>query len=665
MNSANNPTVTNGHNSSAMARLINQVERNYNANALQPTVINELLMTPASLAYENEEESAEEPEFEIKSIDDYSITEDEDMKFIVIPEGTLLYNAVRIPEIPPEDDYDYEEKMYERTMKEWMGTYPMKHNIRVEGNQMFVDLCVDKSAQKFFYSNPAGCPALKNVTQGHFNHVNVFQTTHEMRLAILMSPSDHHRSTGPYHPDKIQCNHLPVDVCACTVQESNYNIQICPHLHHYDTCLTPEFLNRQQADGHIAIAKGDSYTDRMRRFDNYIDYYFDVLGEAPAGDPLTNSFIKTTNRALFDVGRSVDIREPIPPDFPNLSVLTGFPELVLHLYGTQWFNEADSINAICTIDLPDGHDLTDRLYALAEYTMADNESGEVSLPLNEHTQIISPMKLIGHSNPAMWLNFESKNRLYLPQRILMEADELDDLDHMYINLLNAFAHGDHQFYFDTRTGFLINDHGDQNNVQNRTQLITREGTGITFKNSCTYYGLDGQSDFIKSAQSRKSPVNEFWRRDHDRLIDLFDPRPPYEVQPANINLLQRGGFVRNNKMTRRNIRRNNISSKKNTKTIRRNNKITLRNNKTNKANNKKLNIRNNKTQRINRNLKKMQMQRKNLKTKTILTRFTPKPLSDEKRRAIEAVLAMPYERPQGPHSVTKKALALTDALMMD
>ncbi len=595
-------------------------------------------------------------------IDNFSITTAEDMQFIIIPKGTLLYNAITIPEPIVIENPNFERRAYDRVMKEFMGVFPMKYDIRVEDNQMFVEFCIDKSAQKFFYSNPAGCPALGHVTLGSFNHINILQTTRDMKLVILMSPSAHHRRTGPDHNDKMQCDELPNDVCDCT---RNFNAR-CPYLHHYDVCLTPEFLNRNGADGHIAIAREDSYGQRLKPFDEIINnFHFNDDTDAPNGDPLTNGFIWSRNRTLFDVGRSVDIREP-SADFPDLDVITGFPELVLHLYGTNWFNQTNNYRITYPIVLPPGHDLRVRLIILKQFLIWHNENNQAFM--NMHGNIASPFKLIGHVNPYRWLNFESFTRLPLPIRIQNNRaltdiyDEYDmlELHYMYLNLLNAMAHGDHNFYFDTRTGFLINDNNNQDEIHNQTLLITRDHMGVTFKDSCLFYGRPGQNDFIKSVQSRKSARNQFWRHGYDRLIDLYDPIPPYEINPVNIDFVIFGGSKYRRKNTRRNIRKN---MRKNN---RKNNRSTRRNKKLNRISyiNKQTNLNSGKMEQTTN--KGTKIQTNSSKTKVIIyPPFIPKPISNEQLRAVDDALAMPYEKPRSPNSVTKKALAITDALLMD
>ncbi len=414
--------------------------------------------------------------------DSYKLERVENMLIMTIPKGTLLYNSHTMDKAMTETS----------ALKMYGGTLPMSTTAKVEGDELVLESCIDQFSGKFFYSNPAGGPGLGSVTTGEFNICNVFETKRPMRFAVLMTPSNLHRKVGE-HPDKVICSDLPVDVCDCTStepeNENNYNENnydpyyenyyggavrqragkqhagkqhsvrkrvdkqhaakkravrqpaakqravrqhggelICPYAFDYDVCLKPEFLHRLQLDGHIAIAGEDSYEERMAPFESRILF-----------ESAYDKEYKKLTRILYNGGRSVDDRTEY-----GAPVYTGFPELVIQIFGTDWYGSHKSKDSTHRIPLTPGHTLESRIKIISKYLLDYNYD---VLP---DIEFKTPLRLLGIST-AFGGYFDLVNG----GNKALGFPTASAIDTFYLHFLKNYFDGSLRFYFDTRNGFLI------------------------------------------------------------------------------------------------------------------------------------------------------------------------------------------------------------------
>lgn len=390
---------------------------------------------------------------------------------MTIPRGTLLYNSYTIKET--------DTPTLEYTLKLMSGLLPFNTNISVsDASGITLRGCVDKLQQKFFYSNPVGGPALGSVTKGTFNIMGVFEATRDMRFAVLMTPGEYHRLSGE-HPSKMSCDQLDMSACRCSTynpvegytsgefSEGSYkgwatstrggrkkkvSRNRCKYGHHYDVCLKPEFLHKHRLDGHIALAGEDSYERRMEPYDEKFlsTLEFDVE-------------YRKLNRRLFDNGSSADIR---PPDDEHNTIMhvNGFPELVIHIFGTDWYDTKESIEFTHNIPMPIGHTREDCVMALMKLLIDLNNGVGPDLGFT------TPLKRVGISTTKKWRNLLNGTE---------EGRKYDAAEHIinnfYINILDSFVRGDMRFYFDIRNGFLIREGSAAPN------LIMEDGRVLSFK----------------------------------------------------------------------------------------------------------------------------------------------------------------------------------------
>jgi hypothetical protein len=437
---------------------------------------------------------------------------------MTIPRGTLLYNSYTIKEadIPT----------LEYTMKLMPGLLPFGTNISVsDTGGITIRGCIDKLQQKFFYSNPAGGPALGSVTKGAFNIMGVFEATRDMRFAVLMTPGKYHRLSGE-HPSKMPCDQLDMSSCRCSAynpmdgyttgefSEGKYkgwssstiggrkkkvSRPRCKYGHYYDVCLTPEFLHEHRLDGHIALAGEDSYEMRMKPYDEKFlnTLEFDVE-------------YRKLNRSLFDSGSSADIR---PPDDEHNTIMhiNGFPELVIHMFGTEWYDKKESIEFTYNIPMPVGHTQEDCVAALMKL-LVDLNNG-----VGPDLGFTSPLKSIGISTTKKWRNLLNGTE---------EGRKYDAAEHIinnfYINILDSFVRGDMRFYFDIRNGFLIREGSASPN------LNMEDGRVLSFKNVSTR-GTDVTA--FESSSDIRAEGGIWWAK--DCLMPFIDTTGWYEWNNNN------------------------------------------------------------------------------------------------------------------------------------
>ncbi len=394
--------------------------------------------------------------------DKFKLEEKEDILIMTIPKGTLLYNSHTVDKPLSETN----------TTKMYGGTLPMSTSVKVEGDELVIESCIDQFSNKFFYSNPVGGPALGGIASD-FNVCNVFETKREMRFAVLMTPSHFHRQLGD-HPHKLKCSELPADVCECTSIETennngnnnDYNNSNnngknswnsgknswnsngsnkggarkrtfrkqsggklrCPYAFHYDVCLKPEFLQRLQLDGHIAIASKDSYDERMKSYETRILY-----------DTNYDKEYKKLTRILFNGGLSADDRSEYgKPEY------TGLPELVIQIFGTDWYGPQKSKRSTYRIPLPPGHTPESRIKILSKFLLDYNYD---VLP---DIEFKTPLRLLGISTA-----FHGYFDLVNGGNKALGFPTASAIDTFYLQFLKNYLDGSLRFYFDTRNGFLI------------------------------------------------------------------------------------------------------------------------------------------------------------------------------------------------------------------
>lgn len=434
----------------------------------------------------------------------FGIIRNVDIPILTIPKGTLLYNCYTVE--------DSANKL-KNTLNLMAGILPFNTTVEPSGNTINIKGCIDKLQQKFFYSTPAGGPALGSVTGAIFNTMGVFETKREMRFALLMTPSDFHRLSGKENPSKIPCSKLEKSDCKCGVtgtigisrgggynsndsnysnyysnDNNNYNYSRhksnCKYGHSYDVCIKSEYLKEHNLDGHIAIAKDDSYNTRMKHFDDRFRTSLDY-----------NIEYRKLNRILFDGGVSKDIR---PPDAENPTTLAidGFPELVIHMFQTDWYDKKDTIIFNHSIPVPttsaNGISTEDeQVEALTNFLLDVNNGDDMGLEFE------SPMRLIALSTSEKWRNIQSG---YTFDKIY--SGKKGTINNFYINVLEAYIRGDIRFYFDARTGFLVWEGSAAPRIYWKDDLSDVQ----TFMEVSTSYsnGVIGKTVLEKSYMTRKN-----------------------------------------------------------------------------------------------------------------------------------------------------------------
>jgi ankyrin repeat protein len=529
----------------------------------------------------------------------YNIVIENDMPMIIIPKGTLLYHGFFNDGTAPIET---------QTIKLLSGIVPLGTSVDISGNDMTLRGCIDQFSLRYFYSNPAGGPALGSVTQGTFNSFIVYETRREMRVAILMSPSNFHRLVG-YHPHKGRCHEIiTTKQCECTRKNTS-----CSYANPYDVCINPMFLHKHNLDGHIAIAQHDSYERKLKRYDktfteSYTNTNFDTYAKI--------------NRILFDGGRSKDIRD-------INEKITGFPEFVLNLYGTDWFNTKNHIKFEHILALPANHTEEDRVYVLSKFLMDYNDGIVPSLGFQ------SPLRLVAYSTQKKWYNLLTKKE--------MDAVQMKTpLDIFYGNILRAYFDKDLSFYYDSRTGFLIHDTVQQPN------LIMDDGTIVPFKTIMCGTNTSG-NDLENSYEQRLN--NTMW--------DTADKLIPAKSGPNNTN---NNNVIDNNIID---VNNNNIIDVNNSnihqggrytrrRKARTTNFITRKNSMMNTIMTKRMNIKMMNT-----------ITKKRMNTKIINkdTRYIAPPMTEKIRQKVRYTLSLPSTQPKDKFQMSDKMYAILDLFM--
>jgi hypothetical protein len=427
----------------------------------------------------------------------------EEMPILVVPRGTLFYNSFSLLDTPTLQDIP----------KFMAGILPFTTQVTLEGSTLHLKGCIDQMAQKFFYSNPVGGPAL-GVAMAPFTVTGVFEARRDMRFALLMTPAPFHRREGAAHPEKMDCNRLPTTVCDCARDTQTDGTHTCRFAYGYDTCLTPAFLQRNQLDGHIAISKTDAEA---------MQAYKDHINDAP--DHLLGSEEKVRlHRLLSTYGYSMDIRErppneeeqadyaaevaealanggPAPAPLPAIvrRFVIGAPELVLHMFGTDWYAEKTSKTFDISVPITD-----DPARSLMRYLLQFNEGAA------DTTAFHTPLRLVRAMTIGRIWDFETG--AVRDTRALIPATIRTNLyDRLYWNGLDATMDPSLDAILDTRTGFLAR-------ASKLPTLRKPSGEEISYKDLILTHAPAAGSLLERSAESRENPV---WKR-KDRLLDQDD-----------------------------------------------------------------------------------------------------------------------------------------------
>jgi hypothetical protein len=404
-----------------------------------------------------------------------------DMKIITIPKGTLLYNAYTLKS--GTTVYD--------SIKDLLGIMPFSTKITESPSTLNIHGCIDKFHQRFFYSNPGGGPALGTVTTGKFNACGVFETKRDMRFALLMSPAKYHRigneSFKP--PYKQICEKLPITDCECSYVKGSHQ---CPFAYDYDVCISSDFLSKHKLDGHIAMAENDSYERIMKKFDEHIQ----TLSQF--------SEFLNDHTTLFTSGRAVDKRPP-------LISFSGFPEIVIHMYTTDWYSKQSksTFNYSIPIDKAQEQLIKLMLQVNSSKSPSDNPLG-----------IYSPLKLIRVSTVKEWYNIETGKRVENP----LYNKAIDDLSTgvkllqrpgvlFYANNLLANNNKDLELAMDPHTGFILRA------TKGATLTLTMEdGSTSTYLNTC--FPIEKISgSLLEVTGYARSSGNNVWPSD-SRLLTI-------------------------------------------------------------------------------------------------------------------------------------------------
>lgn len=372
---------------------------------------------------------------------EFSITNIEGIDVITILKGTLLFNGYTVTGNESNINPDYSaNNTYLQLLN---GILPLGTKIKSTETTVTFKGCLDKSAAKFFFSNPAGSPAFNQ-----FNTLAMFELKEDIRVAVLMTPSNINRlseihQTGNSLIEHInKCNVLAktykipakCEMCKCSCIEEKGTYR-CPHTHGYDVCLSPDFMEKYNIQGHITIAAADTYSERLQEFDKQF-----------AENKLIPLKYKQLNKFLFKYGSSIDIRKS--PINNTEETLAGFPEIVLQLYDTRWYKDSvSSLSFEKTVDIKESIEKT-----IIDFLLNAN----VHSIFDETRNLLS---LCCVSTTRSLYNFKSGEIIespYLYDAIISEFGYSGNMSpFFYLNYLEAILNGQLECFIDPRTGFLV------------------------------------------------------------------------------------------------------------------------------------------------------------------------------------------------------------------
>jgi hypothetical protein len=425
-------------------------------------------------------------------ISHYNIKTIDGLKVMTLLKGTLLFNAYEVITSDARKGKQFGEIFYsDNTYLQLLnGILPLSTSITHDDKTVKIKGCIDKNSSKFFYANPAGGPALGNV-HTTFNTLAAFELKHDINVVVLMSPSHQHRLAGTRHDAVKTCDTFatgylsktePYAYCKC----SHHKEIGCPYAFPYDVCINPSFLKKHNIHGHMAIAEADTYNKLMYNF----DFEFAINGIIP-------DKYKKLNYQIFKSCVSVDKRphENIN-DYTN--DLIGFPEIVLQLYGSQWYeNTVHEQRFEEEIPIEDN----DVPKTIVKYLLTADTSRLFKNADN-------PLQLKYVATSRAFYNLTNGNVIQNP--FMKEAiyDEINKefATYYYLNYLEAYLRGEINFFVDPRNGFLMN-------ASSSTELIINNNSKKYKRIKLEEYIDKSASSgtlFEKSAKLRVGNLPYFW-----------------------------------------------------------------------------------------------------------------------------------------------------------
>lgn len=494
-------------------------------------------------------------DFEITYIMTASKEKNQYMPVMTIPKGTLLFNSYKAPEFDKiEMGVEYDTTVT-NIVKFLQGLLPLKTDVKLTEEHLEIDSCLDHFHQVFFYTNPAGGPALSH----NFNVTAMFETKKDMRLALLMSPGNYHRLIGE-HTEKISCDKMPVQDCLCSTTTDYTNNdgtkkQKCTFGFDYDACMRPGFLEENGLDGHIAIAEADAYSrtnidislqdtsKQLKNFDrNFMrnkfskkytvphrilfDYCRSEDDRSPISSLLTKEYEyeinkETNEKKVVDLAKAKlniipRVRKEAEVARERRQIVSGFPEIVLHTYGTNWYKDALKKSVKIKKPLPKGENIMEwaaKLMLEYNYSLYD------TLGIG----FASSIKLIRLSTPKHYFNLENGTIRYALETLDTDALKKYKIFGMYLNILQAYHDGDINWLIDTRNGFLLR-------PGHLPKVEFYDGSVRDFEDLCIV-GTEEEDGtlFERSAKSRE--LQPFWKKEDCLLFVKGNPKN-YEEKPV-------------------------------------------------------------------------------------------------------------------------------------
>jgi ankyrin repeat protein len=452
------------------------------------------------------------PRSELKFI----IEEEDGIPILTIPQGSLLYNSFYVDVLK---NAETGEMNLDTVLRTFGGLMPFATNVTKTDTGLKITSCIDRFSQKFFYTNPAGGTALvKVVGDYNFNITATFQTKRDMRFALLMTPSPFHRLEGinsKPHPAIYPCSETNPEDCECAPlkeEDDSYRFDRghkCKFGFHYDVCIEPEFLKDHALDGHIAIAGGDSYETRLKGLQEKFN------------DMDVDTKYKDLTNLIFNACMSVDKRVDVDVDKRVDAPIRGFPELVVQIFGTDWYDTYKSQQFEYEIPLGTNERSDEAMVrALVRFLLDFNSRMEPT----DSIPVQSPLQLIRISTEYHWYNFETGSSR--DNSSLAPLTVQNKYYRYFMANLEAYFNGDLRFIVDPRTGFLV-----RPGYLPMVDII--DGAPISYEALC-FGTATGSSELAISANARiegLSGWNNVWM---SSPVDMLEYAP--SDIPSNINI---------------------------------------------------------------------------------------------------------------------------------
>lgn len=323
-----------------------------------------------------------------------------------IPSGTLLFRGVQLPN--PKKDED--PRLF---VRDWLG-YP-------KGDRF----CMTPTHNTFFYTSPY-VPFGAHTVGEWFNAIMVYQTTKDLRVVAMISPSDWTRGGKEI---KSFDGSAPIQRCdkfdySCLESKTSLEARKEKEQKAWDNCIEPVFAQSRSVSGWMAIADYDS-------LDNFKE---GLKGK----DTTMGKYIMELESRL--PGKGLDLLASTYTDKTNHR---GFPEIVLFPWSphpgtenqyTEARTEEDAADAIAEMSpmfnyLPIAC-ITER--GILEAFTGDFKAGD--LPKYATSTVPGPMT-----------------------RARIDKLQSDYLEYLMTKGITIEDIGTGKVKFDMRTGFLVND----------------------------------------------------------------------------------------------------------------------------------------------------------------------------------------------------------------